>query len=463
MTKPKFYLIILSLLIVVSISSFFWLRSILVAVERGYATKSQLSFFSQLGLRKILYIRFYSIENKDKNWLNIARVLAKNDGNLAYVIAKYHLQNQSNKEAKLWLLQAIRLKHHKARLLLANIHTENGENQQAKNLLQSITDDILAVKLLLTIAIIEGENTLIARYARQFKELDLASNSTQKLFYLKLEKYNIIDNGNAHTDKSCELSIAPFATNLKNLDYLAELITSPKLAPFSHYICFTPVNYISKQRLNCLHDQDDAITCDESIWENKLDKSPVKPRYLIVLVDEGGANVNDGILYLDANDTEKVLIHELAHLLGFVDEYPLPKNHLRCQGRQQSMFSHNIAVLPRYYHGTKQLVREEILAQLPWAKYISDTTPLMKKTTRGWVLGTEKSDDDTIGGFIAETCIGSDFVSVKPVNKITAMRYFEKNIPSLYFQFLSDNPQRFLMPSYSQNVKAALMQKKITP
>ena len=460
MTKPKLYLIILSLLITVSTSSFFWLNSLVVAVENGHASHSQLNYISQFGLRPMLYKRFATLSKKDSKWQNIAKSLAKTDGNIAFLLAKYYLENQRNEDAKLWFSQAIRLKHHKARIHLASIHIKNSKNKQAKELLQPIENDIFALELLMKLAIREGESTLIARYNHLFKTMNFVNSSTHKNFYQKLEKYSVVNNVNIIPGKTCAVTIASFATNLKNLDYLVSLISSPKLAPFRPYICFTPVKYISKQRLNCVHDEDEAIRCDESIWDEKLDEISFKPRYLAILVDKGGANVNSGILYLDSNDTEKVFMHELAHLLGFVDEYPLPKKHLRCLGKQVSMFSHNIAVLSRLYHGSQQFVRKKILAQLPWAKYISSSTPITIKTEKGWIIGTTGGALDTVGVFIAESCSGSNFVSVKPVNQITAMRYFEEKIPALYLQFLSDNPKQFLMPSYTKNVKIAFKEKK---
>ncbi len=459
--KSKLLLIILSLLIIISISSFFWLNSLVVSVENGHANSSQLNHISQFGLRPMLYQRFESLSNKDKKWVNLAKALAKIDGKVAFVLAKYYLNNQRNREAELWLTQSIKLKNLEARLLLANIHIDNDKHSKAKKLLLPVKNDIFALKILIKTAIDEGEDLLIAQYSQLFQALKLVhKNKEHQIFYQKLKKYNIINQVNIDSTQTCEVTIAPFATNLKNLDYLANLISSPVLTPFRPYICFAPVKYISKQTLNCLHTEDQAIQCDESIWDKQQDVIPFKHRFLAILVEKGGANVNSGILYLDSNDTEKVLLHELAHLLGFVDEYPLPKNHLRCLGIQESMFSHNIAVLPRFYRGSKKLVREKILAQLPWGKYISSITPLVRKTAQGWVIGTIGGTRDTVGAFVAESCDEADFVSIKPLNQRTAMRYFEEPIPALYLQLLSDNHRKFLMPSYIKNVNLALKRKK---
>ncbi|MEP0354576.1 hypothetical protein [Paraglaciecola sp.] len=45
--------------------------------------------------------------------------------------------------------------------------------------------------------------------------------------------------------------------------------------------------------------------------------------HLVMLADGGKANVHNGIMFLDKQDTYDVFVHELAHFSGFIDEYPL--------------------------------------------------------------------------------------------------------------------------------------------
>ena len=202
-----------------------------------------------------------------------------------------------------------------------------------------------------------------------------------------------------------------------------------------------------------IHRKNEAIECNESIWQNK--NGLTNNRFVAVLVDEGGANVNSGILYIDSHDTEEVFFHELTHLLGFIDEYPLPKNHFRCSAVQKSMFSHNIAILPRLYQGSRKVVRQKILNQLPWGKYISSHTQLVSRTTEGWKLGTLDEELDTVGAFIAESCNEKNFVSIRALKQRTALRYFEEKFPDLYMLMLVDNPDKFLMPHFTHNVLQA--------
>jgi hypothetical protein len=461
-------LIILGLLTVMSLSSFFWLFSLITSVENGQVTRSQFDHIDQLGMRPLLYQRMNSYSRDDDRWQNIAKALSRFDGEIAFNLAEFYINKQDeslavNRTIKLWLLQAVRLGHLKAKIVLAGIYVDNNKLSAAKKLLLPIKSDLYALTLLIKISILIGESEKIEQYTQLFHRTDLAKvNEEHLLFYQKLYKYNIINNSildtDTDTDTDCLAEIAPFATNLDNLEYIEHLISSPKLKQLKPYLCFSPVQYISKIELDCQHNEKEAIRCNESIWEKK--NSVINHRFIVVLVEKGGANVNSGILYLDSNDTEEVFFHELAHLLGFIDEYALPKNHFRCAGIQNSKFSHNIAILPRLYKGSRASVRKKILSELPWASYISNKTPLVSETNEGWKLGTIDQEINTVGAFLAESCDEKDFVAIKPLKQRTAMRYFEEKFPVLYFKMLADNPEKFLMPHYLQNVMKALKEKK---
>jgi len=458
--KVRVSLLMLSLLIFISISSFLWGYSLIKAVENGYASKNQLNYVSYVGLTTFLYKRLDTYTVDDARWQNTAKVLAKTDGEISFQLAKYYIsKNEGNKKhhrnIELWLLQAVRLKHHKARILLAKIYVDDKKLVAAKKLLLPIQSQAMALKILIEISMLDNGDNELEDYVKQFKTLSLLNtNDELQAFYQKLKNYHIIQSPHKEPKNNCLATIAPFATNLSNLAYFDKLISSDKLASLRPYLCFSSVKYISKKELDCQHFGNEAIRCRESIWKNK--NLPYNNRFVAVLVESGGANVNSGILYIDSHDNVEVFFHELAHLLGFIDEYALPKNHSRCSAVQNSTFSHNIAVLPRFYKGTRDIVRQQILKEIPWAKYIANNTPIVSETEQGWRLGTISDRDETIGVFAAETCSEQLYVAVKPLNKRTAMRYYEEVFPALYHQLLSDNPEKFLMPNYQQNVLDAL-------
>jgi len=462
--KAKVSLLILSLLITISISSFLWGHSLIKAVENGYASQKQLAYVSQLGLTTILYKRLNTFSEDDLRWQNTAKVLAKSDGDIAFKLATYFIgKGESSKKyhrtIELWLLQAVRLKHHKARILLSKVYVDNKRFAAAKKLLLPIQSEAKALKILIEISMLIGGDEELEHYIQKFKTISLLNiNEELRGFYQQLKSYHVIEGQHLAPKNNCLATIAPFATNLKNLVYFDKLISSDKLTSLKPYLCFSPVKYISKKELDCQHLGDEAIRCAESIWKNK--DLAHDNRFVAVLVENGGANVNSGILYIDSHDNVEVFFHELAHLLGFIDEYPLPKNHFRCLASQHTMFSHNIAVLPRFYKGTRAVVRKQILKKLPWAKYISSDTQIVSETEQGWKIGTIGDNVNTVGVFAAETCNEQTFLAVKPLNQRTAMRYYEEIFPPLYFQLLADNPERFLMPNYQENVVEALRVKK---
>jgi hypothetical protein len=447
-----------------SVSSFFWSNSLVSAVENGHGTNSQLSHISQLGLKSMLYKRLNIYGKDDIRWQNIAKALAKTDSDVSFDLANYYINKndesvETMRNIELWLLQAVRLGHLDAKVSLARIYVGNNQLLAAKKLLVPIKSDLSALMLLIEISLLKGKLKDIEYYSSLLYTMNTVNQKDEgKIFYEKLVKYGVIHipifETETETETDCLATIAPFAVNLDNLEYFDKLISSSNLSLLNPYLCFLPVKYVSKIELDCQHNKNEAIQCDESIWQNKNGLN--NNRFVAVLVDEGGANVNSGILYIDRHDTEEVFFHELTHFLGFIDEYPLAKNHFRCSSVQQAMFSHNIAILPRLYQGSRKVVRQQILNQLPWAKYISSQTRLISKTREGWMLGTLDEEVGTVGAFIAESCNEKEFVAIRALKQRTSLRYFEEEFPDLYLQMLMDNPDKFLMPHFTHNVLEAI-------
>jgi hypothetical protein len=446
-----------------SVGFFFWLTSLLTIVENGHVTRSQFSHIEHFGLKSMLYQRLDTYDQDDKKWQNIAKLLAKNDGEIAFKLANYYISKElgsraENRNIELWLIQAVRLGHHKAKVILARIYFDNNKLFAAEKILLPIQSQVQALTLLIEISLLKGELKEVAYYARMLdKRNEIDQKVENRKFQHKLERYGVIKSSTAETKIDCLATIAPFATNIRNIEYFEKLIASPNLKVLKPYICFSPVQYISKIELNCQHSQNEAIRCDESIWKNK--KALINKRFIAILTEKGGANVNSGILYIDSNDTEEVFFHELTHLLGFIDEYPLPKEHFRCSSVQESMFSHNIAILPRLYQGSRKDIRDKLLNALPWGKYISSDTSLLAKTPEGWILGTHGEVPDTVGAYIAESCSDINFVAIRPLKQRTSLRYFEEKFPALYIKMLADNPNKFLMPHFTHNVLIAESEK----
>jgi hypothetical protein len=144
---------------------------------------------------------------------------------------------------------------------------------------------------------------------------------------------------------------AAFTQN-RNADFIQQLSSLPKsckqtllfvtpdiesLAQAEHFRS----RFAQDSRLNdlsiCIYDltwfDPVDITCDKN-WQQsgrvgcqllslaeKL--KPLPFTHLVMFANQGKANVHNGIMFLDRQDTYDVFIHELAHFSGFIDEYPL--------------------------------------------------------------------------------------------------------------------------------------------
>ena len=86
--------------------------------------------------------------------------------------------------------------------------------------------DLYALTLLIKISILKGENKKINQYSQLFDRINSDNKNIEHLlFYQKLNKYNIINNRIIDKEIGCLAKIAPFATNLANLEYLDNLMT----------------------------------------------------------------------------------------------------------------------------------------------------------------------------------------------------------------------------------------------
>lgn len=87
-------------------------------------------------------------------------------------------------------------------------------------------------------------------------------------------------------------------------------------------ICIAPQIVFAPNILPCKSvNKNTRISCDIKLLAAQLEHTQFT--HLVVFTKQGKANVHNGIMYLDQQDSYDVLVHELAHFAGFVDEYPL--------------------------------------------------------------------------------------------------------------------------------------------
>lgn len=501
----------MSLLVTLPSSSFFLQAHLSHKLSSSNYSKAEYNYALKLHNEAALTLQVANERQGSEQWIKAQQILAKTQASAAFSLALYYQKiskklsrqisnNQlkdyfgqahlSDRQTKMWLIQAIRLGESKAITLLVQFYYERDELEKAKNILEAYqqellqqTDYINVLILRVKIALDEGQH----RHAVRLIQQDLQQFTEHKVgkdFLALLESYQVLSTRYSSTlamekaansenllNVNCTTSLQLFANKMAHLTHLENMISAFNNLPLAEYICLPPPRYISKNQIQCSTSADEVIRCQESSWQS-VAKS-VDSRYIGLMREEGGANVHYGMLYFDKNDTLEVFTHEVSHLLGFVDEYPLVKNHDKCVKEQETIFSQNIVVLPVNYIGTREKVRAKVLARLPWASHIKDSTPILQQIANSqnqWRLSTPQNHADQVGVFNSKTCDNAiahnddapekrlirkdkvDFGSFKPIALSTQLESFSHAFPTTYLEFLNDNPTEYLMPSFHYNL-----------
>ena len=449
-----------SLTLALSSSSFLLPHHLSYLIDHQQITSEQLAQAKLLKLPAYYHFQRRHHQVGSSPWLKASQVLAIKNAAIASQIAAIYDDFGQYQRATFWYQQAIKLNAPEIRIALADLFTKQQRYQQALNTLLPIVNTnqqatIKATKLMIALGRPNDIESLLSM---------LTSFPAGATLVNQLNTYSILNDSPTLEAKpsqqdemlTCIANIQMFASSLDDLDYLASLIAEFERHPLGPYLCFDPIRYLSIKNIDCYHRNQNMIRCNDSMWLPLINS--ITTTYIGLMLPNGGANVNAGIMYLDRHDSIDVFAHEVAHLLGFVDEYPLPENHAKCAQQQAQPFAHNVAVLKRLHRGEKRQLRNQILVQVPWRALIDDNTPIMTfdKNNNAWQLGTPIAFEQEVGLFISDTCqvfaIDSrtkpiDFTSFKPMKNHTQLTYFELDFPELYRQIFKTNKSMFLMPS----------------
>ncbi|WP_114326457.1 tetratricopeptide repeat protein [Candidatus Colwellia aromaticivorans] len=475
-----------------STSSFFLANFLTSVIEKNEHTITQLNFAIAQENEAALLYAWKQSKQGSQNWQILAKQLSKNNGEIAYLLADYYLNkaylgkkfSSQPEQAILWYQQAIRLNYPKASVALAQLYFQRGNVVAAQNILSelqvmefsqyqgddvAITAIILTIKIAISIGDVEFAKSLLIKFSSLLQADEIGASLLSAV-----EKYQVfpsIGGTNLKLDNNsvtCPYSIQIFATNLLHLAQVERLVMHFKDQPLNDLVCFSPVRYIPMSTLSCSTVLQSATLCDETKLDEVADS--VATRYIGIMLPEGGANVHFGMLYFDAQDSIDVVEHEISHLLGFVDEYPLVKGHVKCRASQQQVFAQNIAVLQNGYQGERSVVRAKILKQLAWAEQIKKSTPILHvkdeslQNNQYWQLGTPEQFEQEVGLFRSQTCDNnsakqqSTFNAFKPLSARTKLQYDGLNFPKQYIALLNKKSSQFLMPSFHYNIALAYYQ-----
>lgn len=458
-----------------STSSFFLNDYLTKTINKNKHSSAQFDFALRQDNLAVLRLSLSESQQYSQQWLVLATTLAKTQGDVAYQLAIYYQEDSS--QALFWYKSAIRLNYHKASIALARHYFQQNKLNNATETLAALPvtlsqklnteANILKVNIAINRGDVSKVKLIINEHAQQ-----LQKTIAGRLLLADINKYQLLIDNNKDPESgslklSCDNSIQLFATNLNHLKHLEGIIKYFEAQVLNQAVCFSSVRYMAINGLDCSNEQEKAIRCNELNWQPWA--SSIDTRYVGIMLPKGGANVHLGILYFDAQDSVDVIAHEVSHLLGFVDEYPLTAEHVKCRASQKISFSQNISVLKKTYLGDKNTVRIKVLKQIAWAKHIKKSTPILQPVTslndeKRWELGTPMRYKDDVGLFNAQTCDNSidslkeKFSAFKPVLKTTKLQYFSLDFPKLYSTLIEENSMQYLMPSFHYNIALAYFQ-----
>jgi hypothetical protein len=450
----------MSLLVYLPSSSFFLPDYLLDRIEKNQIKGEQFKplFRLNINIVSLAILEKQSLYSND--WFYYAQYLAKKNGHVALLLGHYYDDKQQTQQANLWYRQVLKLNlnklslnnedHQIAIMKLVEFYDEKQNYLAIKKLFKhQLTNTHLLVNAI-ELAIKYGDLDFIEKHLLSLKETDIGQQLLTKLVHFNVVNHSAINK--LESDVLCENSIQMFATNLSDLKHGKKLIHAFQQHPLNQAVCFLPMRYIPYPQLACHHQTNERIQCDESRWRLMMDN--ISSRYIGVLLPAGGANVHHGIMYIDAADNVNVFAHEVSHLLGFIDEYPLSDNHNACS-QNNVIVGSNIAIIKKGWQGARKTIRAKVLSLLPWANLIKETTPLVTKIADNWVVGTPDNYIDEVGVFPARTCEKQAVEAFKPLHKSTQLEYFEYPFSSEYIELQQHVQHKYRMPSYIFNVQLA--------
>ncbi len=224
----------------------------------------------------------------------------------------------------------------------------------------------------------------------------------------------------------CSQNIQFVATNLETAvqahDFKQKFEADVRLNELP--ICIDSIVWIDESDLVCELDNG-RRECDLS----ELAEAQKAPHFthLVFFLERGKAYVNKGVMYLDTADPYSVFIHELAHFVGFVDEYAV-SSKLAAQYCYSAFPSAPNLLISNAEIDAIQ--NEE--KYLYWLKTAQATIvePIYEANS------VSQEGENTTGALSisrTNTCSKLDIVAYRPSRKMTFMEFHDvQHIPKLY-------------------------------
>ena len=454
-------LFVWSLVVLVSSSSFSFNRYFeRAAVQKLGLTKGQISF----GIKhQIKAVESYLITQLPANAPTRRALIEKNaqaKPQLWLLLAEEAIKHNAFDIAINYWIKAEKKGVEQASLLLTEHYLAQEDYERANTHLSQLTSDtywqnenVLKKKAEILFAL--GRTEVLERFLQAHAQYaDIIDFSkiynhyrfgASRVNHLQGAKSELPTGGN----KQCVADISLVATNLKDLERWHIISQQFSTHPLSQFLCINEIKYKPINTFDCQYAESNAIMCNELSWREQ--ESYISSRFIGVMLPKGKANVHYGILYLDRADTVDVFAHEVAHLFGFVDEYPLSSTHRICQSA--GVKGHNLVVVPKDKANSFDVLNSNDVASTLGHSFPWQANEIMSDNA------TDLKQQFLAGYYPSETCNNSEeYQAYKPLYEFTSLRSNNAPFPSLYVELLKDNPESYLMPSFHYNIAFALYQ-----
>ncbi len=135
----------------------------------------------------------------------------------------------------------------------------------------------------------------------------------------------------SRTGSECLQRIQPFATSLATIiradSLYNDFVKDTRLSSLP--VCIAPPIWLKNNVLSCSANfkKSGVLGCD--VTPLAVVAKQREFSHAVVVSEQGKANVQNGVMYLDISDAYSVFVHELAHFSGFADEYPIGRGMAR--------------------------------------------------------------------------------------------------------------------------------------
>jgi hypothetical protein len=354
-----------------------------------------------------------AIDADDGYWLVLA-------GELGSSAALYYgaMRSQNPAEIKLWLKNSAEMGHAQSQFEYALLQTSNDEKRlwMQKSAEAGYRPAIISMA---KYTFESHDNSQAILWLEKAASFDASSAFKLANLYWKQDK---IKKSKLYFNKAADQNFAPAVTALQVIEQhqvkpLASLLEvtpqGPNCAQTIQFVattlvsfiqatafqdqfekdkrladlplCVLPPIWLQKDSLACSSNFDNEARLGCGLYPLSQLKTPLSFTHMVVFAEQGKANVNNGVMFLDQSDTYSVFVHELAHFAGFVDEYALPESLAD-------------------YHCSKNLAPNLLLSPLPEIQIESKAD---KKVDISMLIG------ESVAGLSAESAVSKNTDTLK--------------------------------------------------